>query len=786
MPVVDESVCAKCGLCLTICSGLDLSLSLDYENTSKSDLQGNCLECHIAYSKNPKIRAAGTSGGIVTALISELIEKREYVRAYVLPFYNYEHVPPRLIKATSRREIIDAAKSKYLPASIFNVIEDIRKVELTDSVVVGTSCQIHTIKKALIRLDNTAPNVLYIGLFCDRTLNLNLIKYFEWKYARKEEKIECFDYRNKSSKGWPGDVLIKFDSGREIVIDRRERIRAKPYFQLKRCLFCADKLNVAADISVGDCYIRGHYDPAGKSSVIIRTSKGADVFGRHKRLFHLEKSHIEDIAKTQGIQNKLNSIKLARYYGHKTGIGEYGEPDSSLGDELDSRTRLLELGAQSRFERISIALEKNNGEGLIKKLKAAAKYSILLWKSFWITLTKTIPEIISDRSYIGVVGGGFDNKGAEAMVFACVNELKKRFPDKEIIVFTNKAYPEKMRSRFAFRVVPLTLRLIERLLCGIFPPGEFANREREVRKLISNTSAIFDISGFALSSQFSPDTSLYYSLRIILARKYSVPFFVLPQSFGPFDYPKKCAIFLKPMIKMAVKYPFAIFAREKNSAKLLKEYTGTESKCTPDIVLQRDALDLEFIFGDVTRIEEIEITPNSVAIVPNERLFERANRSDLISAHVATIQELLDSGKNVYLLRHSTEDWGLCVTLKGYFKDNENVMSLIDDYNACQLDSVMSKFDFIIGSRYHSIIHAYRNGVPAVVVGWADKYVELARLFYQKKYFVDARQDKNCDQIKAKTIAMLNNYIEEQKNVTHRATDIRQMSVFEEIIEKYR
>ncbi len=652
-------------------------------------------------------------------------------------------------------------------------------------MVIGTSCQIHTVKKIISESGRDSSEILYIGLFCDRTLNLNLQKYFEWKYARKGEKIAHFDYRNKTTKGWPGDVFVEFDSGRKIVIDRRERMQAKPYFQLKRCLFCADKLNVAADISVGDCYIPGQSDQAGKSSVIVRTSKGVEIFGRHKDLFHLKYSSIDDIAKSQAVDNKIHNIELARYFADKTGVAEYGEVDSAIADELDSQTRLLELGARSRFQQISDALGQSESDGVITKLKTAAKYSILSWKSFWITLTKPKLEIIPARPYVGVVGGGFSNKGAEAMVFTCVSELKKNFPEKEIIVFTNRDYPEKVKSRFVFQIIPLTLRMIERFLSGIFPPGEFANREKEARRLLSDCCAIFDVSGFALSSQFPPNTSAYYALRIILARKYSIPFFILPQSFGPFEYPIKHAIFLKSMIKRALKYPAAIYAREKHGAKLLNEYTGVEPKYYPDIVLQRGALNLEYIFGDVTEIEEIEILPNSVAIVPNLRLFERANRSDLISAYVATIRELLKRDKNVYLLRHSAEDWGLCVTLKSHFEDNENVISLIDDYDSCQLDSAMGKFEFIIGSRYHSIIHAYRNGVPAVVVGWADKYIELAKLFGQEKYIVDAREKRDYGEIQTKTVAMADNYVEEREFISSRAAVIRQKGILEEIIEKY-
>jgi len=104
------------------------------------------------------------------------------------------------------------------------------------------------------------------------------------------------------------------------------------------------------------------------------------------------------------------------------------------------------------------------------------------------------------------------------------------------------------------------------------------------------------------------------------------------------------------------------------------------------------------------------------------------------------INTSLKAGKTVYILRHSYDDLEICENIKELFSKNNRVILLNDDFNAIELELILKQFDFIIASRYHSIIHAYRNSVPALVIGWATKYYELLKSFDQLDYFIDVRK----------------------------------------------
>jgi coenzyme F420 hydrogenase subunit beta len=108
-----------------------------------------------------------------------------------------------------------------------------------------------------------------IGLFCDRTLTYSAIDSLIRSAGVQDQKIIEFRYRSKKWKGWPGDVYIKDNGGKETFLPREARLAIKENFTPVRCRLCYDKLNTFADISVGDSYGIGE-SAEGISSIIIR------------------------------------------------------------------------------------------------------------------------------------------------------------------------------------------------------------------------------------------------------------------------------------------------------------------------------------------------------------------------------------------------------------------------------------------------------------------------------------------------------------------------------------
>jgi colanic acid/amylovoran biosynthesis protein len=142
----------------------------------------------------------------------------------------------------------------------------------------------------------------------------------------------------------------------------------------------------------------------------------------------------------------------------------------------------------------------------------------------------------------------------------------------------------------------------------------------------------------------------------------------------------------------------------------------------------------------------------------------------------------MEKDKTVYLIRHSYEDIQACKMIKERFKNNDKVSLVVDDMNCIQFDRLVKNFDFIIASRFHSIVHAYKNNVPCIAIGWATKYHELLQTFKQEKYIFDVRHNIDITGIKKSLNTMLERYQKESETIKFLLKEIQSDSNIFDII----
>jgi coenzyme F420-reducing hydrogenase beta subunit/polysaccharide pyruvyl transferase WcaK-like protein len=785
LPKIDDGKCTECGLCLEVCPGIDVDpLGLRYRTISNDMFDGPYLESYTAYSNDSEIRKTSASGGLITNLVVELIRNEQFDAAFVLDFDKFAGKPARLKATNNADEIVNAAKSKYVPASIYEVIKTLKECDGRRYIIVGTPCQIYGTKKFMKRCHISEEGLLFLGLFCDKTLNFNAIRYFEDTYGKPGKKLIKFEFRTKEKHGWPGNSKLCFDSGRELIVDRAVRMQLKRFFQLNRCLFCLDKLNVMADISFGDCYIEGKSDFNGKSSVIVRTEKGRKIFNKYSYLFSLEKENVEEIRFSQHLIDRKDNLQYAKVLIKENNLypditPDY-EIDSQIARGLSKAQKYIEWGQKYNVNKIRFALFLSKvmtksgaiyrylGKGLIVAVVAVEGLFIHIYGKRKHVLRKTKGENII------IIGGNLFNKGAQAMTFTVVDQMKRRFPDKNVCLFSTQDFErgDKGKSIYRFNILPCDLRTKMRLLGfrnSLFIKNtNYVHLEDELKKVITDADFFIDISGYGLSSQWGTFSSVDYLLNVIIAQKYLVPYYIFPQSIGPFNYPIKHKIFLYLLMKLYLKYPEKIFVREKEGLRCVREFSKKNVEKSYDIVLQNEELNLSNIYVGDIHFEDIKIEPNAVGIIPNLRVIERANPDEIYPAYSLLINRLIAAQKTVYILRHSHEDLEICKKIKVVFPSTESVKLISDDLNAIQLENIIKQFDFVVASRYHSIVHAYKNGVPALVIGWATKYSELLDGFGQLDYFFDCRSNINIDKVGNKLNKMMQDYKQEGERIINK------------------
>jgi polysaccharide pyruvyl transferase WcaK-like protein len=410
---------------------------------------------------------------------------------------------------------------------------------------------------------------------------------------------------------------------------------------------------------------------------------------------------------------------------------------------------------------------------------------------------------MNEKKYILITGTGFVNKGSQAMLFTAVDELKKRFPDKEVIDLSTMDYQKKEAEDYAFRIEPdylsmfipnkyLRIRNIGRKIMRYQEDSE-QRQEREknywkVKEIYENAYFIVNAGGFALGAPIGRGKSagsLAYLMRIMAAKNLNIPIYLLPQSFGPFQYKMGHNFLVKFFMKRYLDYPRLIFAREEGGYECLKPYRKSGLLKEKDIVITNREINFNHIYvNGRMKIKKRKIKgQRPVAIIPNMMSFANVQEEELLGLYKKIIDKLIVS-HDVYLLRHSKEDIEGCRQIANFFGDHDRLHLMLDDMNCFELEDVLSQFEFCIASRFHSIIHSYKNGTPCVVLGWAEKYKDLLEGFEQTQYLFDVHNLTNNEEKILNSIDRLEqNYVQERKIIEKCLTRQQKSNAFDRIKE---
>jgi polysaccharide pyruvyl transferase WcaK-like protein len=330
-----------------------------------------------------------------------------------------------------------------------------------------------------------------------------------------------------------------------------------------------------------------------------------------------------------------------------------------------------------------------------------------------------------------IIGGNFINKGAESMLLSTVAGIRQYFPGYEpVMVDLFPTLNEKAKEKFDFRIVNMHVRTLFRIYFPVlrlfFKAKPISNRESEIKDLFGRASALFDISGYGLSSHNQALLwSVAYLLPIGIAKKNRIPVWLLPQSFGPFRFRGIRNILFQRYGKPLLNYPGMVFVREPSGLIDLERVRKNESMLSSDIVLQNS--------GDI--YDECKTT-DEVIIIPNKQLFKIVEVEIVLEFYVKVISEFLNRDFPVRVIRHSLDDLDFCRLISErvshkLLKIQRSEMSLKS------LIDVIGSARFVVSGRYHGAVHALKCGKPAIIIGWAEKYNHLASLFGISDFMVD-------------------------------------------------
>lgn len=388
------------------------------------------------------------------------------------------------------------------------------------------------------------------------------------------------------------------------------------------------------------------------------------------------------------------------------------------------------------------------------------------------------------------------NKGSQAMFLTLCYSLKSTYKDCEVYGFSNKYdSPEKYSfkllpydyyTRFVLNnklsKVPFLVPLLTYLV-GIWrKTDKWKGKIPEMERALREADAIFDASGYTLGSGWPKGGGELLLQTIELAKRHKKKIILMPQSFGPFDWDGDNTDFLK-RVKKELAYCTKIYAREKEGYECLLSLGLDNVELSTDMVIREKFFPTASdIYASPSVSGEVEYpAQGSVGFIINENVFRIGDADAVLSLYTKLLDRLTDNGEKVYILNTSTADTHLVEEVLNKMNDRSKVSIISGEYSSPELIDIIGRFKYVVASRYHSVVFAYRSGVPAIILGWASKYQDLAAHFQQQAYVFDIRQP-GVDQILEQIDHMGKNYEIESQNIKKCLETVQASSVTQKAI----
>lgn len=331
-----------------------------------------------------------------------------------------------------------------------------------------------------------------------------------------------------------------------------------------------------------------------------------------------------------------------------------------------------------------------------------------------------------------------NNKGAELMLYAILQEVERRFPDAEVMIpYENN--PQGLEYvdtplKFRYKPYPRFKNLVYRLKLGgiLRRLGLYCNWIYD-KEAVSNTDYFIDGSGFAFSDQWqiSASSIKFWKNQLEGYRRQGTKIIFLPQAFGPVKLKET-----RELISLLGEYANVIMPRERISMKYVEECKVNPSKIK--------------LFTDFTSLVHAEAPSQynhlrgAICIIPNKRMIDKGTISldNYLKILTSIIGKAQSAGKNVYLLNHEGKrDEELAYMCSEKLGGKVEVLTGL---KGLEVKGLISTSYLCITSRFHGVASALNSCVPCLATSWSHKYEELFKDYGMSNCVLDVTDVDKC------------------------------------------
>ncbi len=314
-----------------------------------------------------------------------------------------------------------------------------------------------------------------------------------------------------------------------------------------------------------------------------------------------------------------------------------------------------------------------------------------------------------DLMIIEHYNGSFNNKGAQLMLWAVIQHLRTVFPDVKIVAepqigtYAQRAsyglYQKMHESRYG-----RTGWMIDLLMHNGYREkfGLIADREID---------AVLDSSGFLYGDQWGAQSMERRAAVGRRWKKQGKKIVFLPQAMGPFQNPQ-----VRAQAREIFECADLIFARDRESFVHLRELGFDRVEQAPDIT--------HLVKG---------VIPDGFAppqpwacVIPNRQMIKMSpgKASDqYLEFMVTMIKELTARNLHPHILQHDVRD---DTDLVRQINNKLGApVPVIKEENPVCLKGIIGNSFLVVVSRFHGLVNALSQAVPAIATSWSHKYREL-------------------------------------------------------------
>lgn len=324
-PVVDESSCVDCGMCVDVCSF--------HAETVEQDGSFD-IKCFAGWSRDAAYRKACSSGGVGFE-IARFLLKKNY--SAIVCRYNTQERRGEHFLAQTVDELKASIGSKYIQSYSCFGFSQLQKGHYY--FVVGTPCQIDSIRRWMKKIKMN-EDVVLLDFFCHGVPSLLMWNKYLSEVEKKIGIIDNIVWRDKET-GWHDSWVMKVGDRYVSRYSRgdlfyrmflKNRCLAKPCYEM--CKFKG--LKSAADIRIGDLWGSKYVEnEEGVNGVVGLTMQGVALLEEMVSVLHLESSTADIVCESQ-MKKSAHRPQSYNYVMKSLHTGK------SLG-EIDKVARIIEM-----------------------------------------------------------------------------------------------------------------------------------------------------------------------------------------------------------------------------------------------------------------------------------------------------------------------------------------------------------------------------------------------------------------------------------------------------------